>query len=1137
MLYNKTYAQVKSNLVTKTIAVANDTVQLDVLSIVPNTIQIKNVDSSFYKLDAINAILVWLKKPTETNVVIQYRTFPFKLNRTLQLYNYDSVKNNFLVKPFLPKLYQNNNKLIDLGKIEYTGSFGRGISFGNAQDAVLNSNLNLQLTGMLADSIEIAASLSDQNLPIQPDGSTAQLNEIDRIFIQLKKKNWVINAGDIDLRQDKQYYLNFYKRLQGLSFETTNKINKNWNSNLIATGAIAKGKFTNNTFQGLEGNQGPYRLKGANNEFFFIVLSGTERVFMDGELLKRGEDQDYIINYNTAEITFTPQRLITKDKRIRVEFEYSDRNYVNSQLYASNLLEYKNKLKIRLSAYSNVDAKNSPINQELNTLQKTFLANIGDSIQNAYYPTVEIDTLGPGKILYKRIDSIYNGILFNVFIYSTAPDSAKFNLSFAELGQGKGNYKLLQNGANGKVFKWYAPVGGIKQGNYEPVQYLVTPRKQQIYSLSTSYNINNNNIIDGEFAISNNDINTLAIKEKGNDKGFGAKIKWNNIKKINKTNNLNSNFAYEYNNTNFRTIERLRTPEFNRDWNLPLTTNYYNEQLTATTFDIQSNKSNSFKLQLNNYRKSNGYNGYRQSISTQHLLNGWNIQSNTSYTNTIDSFQKGLFIRPTLNINKSLANLKNIKVGFNFFLERNELLNKIADTLTPFSIAFDSYKMYLQSNEKKQDKWGLSYTLRNNRIPILKQLLISDKAQDIEASTSLTSNPKHQFNVKATYRKLDVSLPQKVNYKSDQTLLGRAEYSINEWKGLLQGALLYETGSGQEQRREFAYLQVPNGQGEFYWIDYNSDGIQQLNEFELAQFRDQRQFIKIFVPTNQFIKANFNNFNYSFAVNPKSILNKQKYKGFKKIWSKMYLQSALQIQKKEQSNNLINGNPFKTNLLDTSLISLNRTFSNTFSFNKYSTKWGIDFNQDYRINKALLTYGYESRDVNSYSIKTRWNVKNKLLTEVVVKKVNNILLTPAFNNRNYNITQQLAELRFSYTYKTLLRVQTIYSIEKKQNSILFGGEKTNHNNISLEAKYNALQNAAINGKFTVTNISFNGTPNSTVGFIMLDALVPGKNYLWNIDLIKTLKNNLEITFRYEGRKTGVAQTIHIGSATMRANFY
>ena len=171
-------------------------------------------------------------------------------------------------------------------------------------------------------------------------------------------------------------------------------------------------------------------------------------------------------------------------------------------------------------------------------------------------------------------------------------------------------------------------------------------------------------------------------------------------------------------------------------------------------------------------------------------------------------------------------------------------------------------------------------------------------------------NNRHQFRFNTTFRTLDVLHTGIITQAPDKSLLGRAEYLINEWKGLLAGNVLYEAGSGQEQKRDYAYLEVPAGQGQYTWIDYDQNGVQSLNEFEIAQFQDQAKWIRIYTPTNEFIKANYNTLNYSLSLNPRAAIDVYKAQGFKKLLTKINLQSSLQVQKKETAHGVVSLIPF-----------------------------------------------------------------------------------------------------------------------------------------------------------------------------------------------------------------------------------
>jgi hypothetical protein len=1127
-----------SNLRERYILVKPGKTMLDSLSLVPGTVNIPGISDTLYTVDWINASLTWNSLPPFDSIKIKYRVFQKRINVVRQQLNFDSLQNSYVSQQTIKGVFNaadNKEDFFNFGNVTYNGSFGRGISFGNAQDAVVSSNLNLQINGYLADSIEIAAAITDNNIPIQPDGTTQQLNEFDRIFLQFKKAGWQLSLGDIDIRQNRNYFLNFYKRLQGGAFENVSRISKNITNSSMFSGSIAKGKFTRNVFNGIEGNQGPYRLTGANNELYFVVLAGTERVYIDGELLQRGEDQDYVINYNTAEITFTPRKMINKDRRIQVEFEYADRNYLNTNLYFSNETNFGEKFRLRMGVFSNNDAKNSPINQTLDPLQKKFLGFIGDSINHAFYPIAAIDTFSSSKILYKKSEVIVNGVPDSIFVYSTNPDSAKYNLSFIDVGDLQGNYIPDLNAANGKVYKWVEPVNGVPQGRYEPATFLVTPKKQQVFTIGGDYMLSDRTSISADIAMSKYDINTFSSKDKGDDKGIAGKIAAKHIIPLGKKWKLQGDGSAEWVEKSFKPLERLRNVEFTRDWGLPLQFEPADEKMYSGGIELSDQKDNKLRYQLTGYNRSDHFNGIRHTLQQLQEVNGWRFNNLFSLTNSISLTDKGYFLRPSIDISKTLSSLRNYTVGASYSLEHNEARNTSSDSITPYSFSFDVFKLYMKSDDRKANKWGIDYYTRSDKLPIGKNLERTDRSQNISVTSELLANPAHQLRLNATYRTLQVFQKTSANNQADKSLLGRVEYVINEWKGMITGNVLYELGSGQEQKKDYAFLEVPAGQGEFAWFDYNNDGIQQLNEFEIAVFQDQAKYIRIFTPTNDFIKASYNSFNYSLGLNPRNLVDPMKATGMLKFVSRISLQSSLQLFRKQISNGLTQFNPFKNTLNDTTLINLTNIWVNSLSFNKFSAKWGFDISNSRNKGKILLTYGLESRALTEWTIRTRWVITRPFMIEMIGRTGTNELITGnvKFDNRNYLVSQYSLEPRLTFTKGTNFRVIGGYKYSNKENRQA-GNEKLNSHTVNTDIKYNILQSASLQGKFAYSAISYPYATNSTVSYLLLDGLQPGKNLLWGLDLTKRLGKNLEMNIQYEGRKPGENRVIHIGRAALRA---
>jgi hypothetical protein len=57
----------------------------------------------------------------------------------------------------------------------------------------------------------------------------------------------------------------------------------------------------------------------------------------------------------------------------------------------------------------------------------------------------------------------------------------------------------------------------------------------------------------------------------------------------------------------------------------------------------------------------------------------------------------------------------------------------------------------------------------------------------------------------------------------------------------------------EHYQQEFTYLEVPTGQGVYTWNDYNTNGVQELQEFEVAHL-SIRQSTLVYLPNRVYIK-------------------------------------------------------------------------------------------------------------------------------------------------------------------------------------------------------------------------------------------------------------------------------------------
>ena len=431
---------------------------------------------------------------------IAYRYWPLSLARSHSLVQADTGSVSVLASRDTITIRSPAQKSFmpwEDDRLEKSGSLFRGVSMG-AGGMRLESGLRLQLSGEIAPGINLSAALSDQSTPIQPEGNTQTLQEIDKVYVELSTSRAKATLGDLVFDAGRYGLGAFQRKLQGVMGRVQ------WSHGEASVlAAASKGQFKSQAFMGQEGVQGPYQLTGPKGQREIIVLAGTERVYVDGVAMARGEENDYTIDYASGQILFTRRRLITADSRITVDFEYSDQKFQKSVVGGTAEARlWSDRLRLSTSLLREADDKDHPLDLDLDAAQRDLLAAAGDQADSAGVSGARY--VGPGQGSYTA--EAQDGD--TVYVYQGAGEGDHV-VRFSYAGAGQGEY----------AFQGYGIYGyrGAGQGDYVARYFLPLAQSRSLAVARADLDAGRGLTLQMEAGFSAEDQNLYSSRDDGDN--------------------------------------------------------------------------------------------------------------------------------------------------------------------------------------------------------------------------------------------------------------------------------------------------------------------------------------------------------------------------------------------------------------------------------------------------------------------------------------------------------------------------------------------------------------------------------------------------------------------------------------------
>jgi len=1011
--------------------------------------------------------------------------------------------------------------------IEKSGTLVRGFTVGTTRDFTLQSGLRLQLSGRLSEEIEIVAALTDENTPIQPEGNTEKLEELDKVFIQIKHPLAEGTFGDYQLQKKYGEFGFVDRKLQGLLGEFNVD---DFNGYVSLAGS--RGKFNTNYITGIEGVQGPYRLSGINNERDIIVIAGTEKVFLDGVEMRRGEGNDYVIEYANAEITFTPNRLITSASRITVDFEYTDRRFTRNFFGAGSEGKFfDDQLAVQFQYLREGDDQDAPIDISLSDEDKNILYAAGDNRELAVKSGISFaqpDSAGNVRGAYEKIDTTLNGEAFAFYRYNPGNPGALYNLSFSYVGERKGDY--TRESIGNFLFV------GRGAGAYLPLVYLPLPELRQTGNLVVNFNPLKNVQVNLDLSGSLWDKNRLSDLDDTDNGGYARNILIKVDPSEIKFGDLNFgkagvSYRDRFIQKSFITLDRINEIEFNRHYNVN-TEIQEDEQLREISLALIPTENLNINSSLGLLRKGDSFksNRYNNFLLFTDKKN-YSIDYNFDYVESQNNFLKSYWLRQRGTGSYLIGSFK---PGVEFLAEDRKDKDFVTDSSLSGSLKYHEINPFIEIENLSGFNLQTKFSMRKDYFPVEGIIMKESRSttQYYQIGYSAGRNINSNLNITIRDKKYTQEFKNLGNLDG-QTILVRSQSRFKIFQPA-EGDLYYEVSTQRSARLQRVFIPVDRGNGNYIYLgDQNNNGIQDEAEFEPTLF--EGDYILVTVPTDELfpvidLKASTRwKIKFGEFFSDKSLL--------KNIFSPLSSETFFRLEENSREEDYK-----KIYLLQfSSFQNEDKTIRGSDYIQQDFFLWEnspeLSFRLRFAQRKSLNQFsgGVE----RSYLRERSLRIKFKMIKEIgnqtdIVNETDNVRAAVS-SNRRREIEGSSISTDFSYRPENYIEAGFRIRVERRKDSFPSSPTLIDVNSLLLRLNISFEGRGRLRAEVERNELLVNNTENF-LPFELTKGNLPGKNYFWRLNFDYRISDNLQSTLGYEGRLQGKGKVINTLRAEARAYF-